>query len=249
MRNLTLSLAILALSCTSSSRPGSLLDVKSRAMRAGYTGDLQVLAGAARDARAIADADPAAAPLAHYWAGYAYWQRAVNGVNVNAPAEQIAADRTAALAEMDAAIAAREAFADAHALAGWLHGWLYTADPDHQDAHVTALRAHHTRARELEPDNPRVLWAYATALQFRDRPAAYKIFDELTQRPDVPKPTAEPDWGVPEAMMSRAWIHANVDGGDLAVGEQLARRALELRPYWSYVKSILIPQIEAKKTH
>lgn len=249
MRNIIFSLAILATSCTSASRPGSLLDVKSRAMRAGYTADLQILADAARDAQAIAAADTAVAPLAHYWAGYAYWQRAVNDVNLNVPAEQVAADRTAALAEMDAAIAAREAFADAHAIAGWLHGWLYTADPEHKDAHVTALRAHHTRARELEPDNPRVLWAYATALQFRDRPAAYKIFDELTQRPDVTKPSAEPDWGLPEALMSRAWIHANVDGGDLAAAEALARRALELRPHWYYVKSILIPQIEAKKAH
>lgn len=164
-------------------------------------------------------------------------------------AKQVAADRAAALAEMDAAIAAREAFADAHALAAWLHGWLYTADPDNRDAHLRALLAHHARARELEPDNPRVLWAHATALQFRDRPASLKMFDELTRRPDVRTPTAEPDWGVPEAMMSRAWMHTNQDGGDLAVGETLARRALELRPGWYYIESILIPQIEAKKAH
>ena len=246
MRNIILSLAILTLSCTSASRPGSLLDVKSRAMRAGYTADLQVLADAARDARALA-ADPAIAPLAHYWAGYAFWQRAVNDVNRNVDARQIAADRDAALAEMDAAIAAREAFADAHALAAWLHGWLYTADPDHKDAHAGAVRAHLTRARELEPDNPRVLWAYATALQFRDRPASLKIFDELTQRADVRKANADPDWGVPEAMMSRAWMHANQPDGNLAIGEQLARRALELRPGWYYIESILIPQIEAKR--
>ncbi|MEK6375982.1 MAG: hypothetical protein AABO58_25170 [Acidobacteriota bacterium] len=248
MRHITLSLIIMTLSCTSASRPGSLLDVKSRAMRAGYTADLQALADAARDARALA-ADPALAPLAHYWAGYAFWQRAVNDVNRNVDTKQVAADRAAALAEMDAAIAAREPFADAHALAAWLHGWLYTADPDNKDAHATAIRAHLTRARELEPDNPRVLWAYATALQFRDRPASLKMFDELTRRPDVRTPTAEPDWGVPEAMMSRAWMHANQDGGDLAVGETLARRALELRPGWYYIESILIPQIEAKKAH
>jgi hypothetical protein len=248
MRTVTVSLIILALGCRSTSPTVSLLDIKSRAMRAGYTADLQALADAARDARALA-ADPAVAPLAHYWAGYAFWQRAINDVNRNVAAEQIASDRAAALAEMDAAIAAREPFADAHAIAGWLHGWLYTADPDNKDAHMKAVRAHHTRARELEPDNPRVLWAYATALQFRDRPAALKIFDELTQRPDVRTATAAPDWGVPEAMMSRAWMHANQDGGDIATAETLARRALELRPGWYYIESILIPQIEAKKAH
>jgi hypothetical protein len=248
MRNAILTLIVLTSSCTSASRPGSLLDVKARAMRAGYTADLGALAAAARDAQALA-ADPAIAPLAHYWAGYAFWQRAVNDVNRNVAAEQVAADRAAALAEMDAAIAARESFADAHAIAAWLHGWLYTADPAHQDAHAAAIRAHLTRARELEPDNPRVLWAYATALQFRDRPGSLRLFDELTQRPDTRGATTDPDWGLPEALMSRAWMHANQEGGDLAAAETLARRALELRPGWYYIESILIPQIEAKKAH
>src|SRR6266511_2314126 len=202
MRNIPLGLLILILFCTSAPKPGSLLDVKSRAMRAGYTADLQALADAARDARALA-ADPAVAPLAHYWAGYALWQRAVNEVNLKSDPAQIAADRDAALAEFEAALAARESFADAHALVAWLHGWLYTADPANKDAHAKAILAHHARARELEPDNPRVLWAYAIALQFRDKPGALRLFDELTKRPDVRAPQSpEPDWGLPEAVMT-----------------------------------------------
>lgn len=241
-------LPFLVLSCTSAVTPGSrLLAIKSKATAAGYTADLQALADAARDAQAIAAADPAIAPLAHYWAGYALWQRAVNDVNLKVDAKQIAADRDAALAELDAAIAARESFADAHALAAWLHGWLYSADPANKDEHAKILRAHLNRARELEPDNPRVLWAYATALQFRDKEGSLRLFDELTRRADVPSHSIEPDWGVPEAMMSLAWMQVNAEHPDLARAETLARQALELRPHWYYVESILIPQIEHKK--
>ena len=245
MRNGPLGLLMFLLFCTAA-RPASLVDVKARAMRAGYTGDLQALSDAARDARALA-ADPAQASLAHYWAGYAFWQRAVNEVNLKADPAQIAADRDAALKEFEAALAAREAFADAHALVAWLHGWLWSADPANKEAHAKELLAHHTRARELEPDNPRVLWAYAIALQFRDKPKALGIFEELTKRPDTHTASADPDWGLPEACMTLAWI--DLGDGNVAAAETLARRARELRPGWHYVEGILIPQIEAKKAH
>ena len=246
MRNAPLGLLFYLLFCTAAPHPTTLVDVKARAMRAGYTADLQALTDAARDARAIA-ADPAQAALAHYWAGYAFWQRAVNEVNLKADPAQIAADRAAALAEFEAALAAREAFADAHALVAWLHGWLWSADPANKDAHAAQIRAHHARARELEPDNPRVLWAYSIALQFRDKPAATRIMEELTKRPDTHTSSAEPDWGLPEAVMTLAWN--DLSAGDVAGAERLAHRAMELQPEWHYVHAILIPQIEAKKTH
>jgi hypothetical protein len=223
----------------------SLLDVKSRALRAGYTADLQALADAARDARVLAVRDPANAALAHYWAGYALWQRAVNDVNRKVDP---AADRAAALVEFDAAIAARERFADAHAIAAWLQGWLYSADPDNKDAHQKAMLAHLSRARELEPDNPRVLWELAYVLQLRDNTRARTMLDELVKRPDTAAPRSlEPDWGLPEALMLQAYNRANMDPTDIAVAERAARRALELRPGWYYVESILLPQIETKK--
>ncbi len=48
-------------------------------------------------------------------------------------------------------------------------------------------------------------------------------------------------------MMSLAWMQVNAEHPDLARAETLARQALELRPHWYYVESILIPQIEHKK--
>jgi hypothetical protein len=234
-------LLLLLSACTSTSR---LVFVKSKAISAGYTADMTALQEAARDARALA-ADPRIAALAHYWAGYALWQRAVNAANLNLDP---AADRAAALVEIDAALAARESFADAHAIAAWLHGWLYHAEPANRDAHQKALIAHLTRARELEPDNPRVLWEAAYVLQVRDNERARRILDDLTRRPDTAAPrTPDPDWGLPEALMLAAYNHANSAPTDLAAAETLARRALELRPGWYYVEKVLLPQIAAKK--
>ena len=231
------------LACASTRTPTSrLLDVKSKAMSAGYTADLTALAEAARDARAIAAEEPKLAAMAHYWAGYALWQRAVNDVNRKVDP---AADRDAALAELDAALAVREPFADAHALAAWLHGWLYGADPANKDAHQKALMAHIARARELEPDNPRVLWEVGYVMQIRDAERGRKILGDLAGRTDAPSPRSlDPDWGVPEALMVLAYNYLNAKPPDVAQAETLARRALELRPHWYYVEAILMPQIE-----
>jgi len=49
MRNAPIGLLILMLFCTSAPRPATLADVKTRAIRAGYTRDLQALADTARD--------------------------------------------------------------------------------------------------------------------------------------------------------------------------------------------------------
>ena len=234
------------LACASTHTPTSrLLAVKSKAMSAGYAADLSALAVAARDARAIAAEEPKLAAIAHYWAGYALWQRAVNDVNRKVdPAE----DRDAALAEFDAALAARESFADAHALAAWLHGWLYMADPANKDAHQKAKLAHMARARELEPDNPRVLWGIGYVLQIRDPERGRKVLGDLANRTDAPSSQSlDPDWGVPEAVMVLAYNYLNAKPPDIAQAETLARRALELRPHWYYIEAILMPQIEQAK--
>lgn len=232
--------------CATTHTPVSrLLAVKAKAMEAGYTADLGALADAAREAKAIAAEDPKLAAIAHYWAGYALWQRAVNDVNRKLDP---ATDRAAALVEFDAAIAAKEPFADAHAIAAWLHGWLWAADPDNKDAHQKAMLAHLTRARELEPDNPRVQWEVGYVLQIRDPERGRKVLGDLAARTDAPSAQSlDPDWGVPEAMMVLSFNHLNAKPPDVAQAETLARRALALRPHWYYVEAVLMPQIEQAK--
>jgi len=57
----------------------------------------------------------------------------------------------------------------------------------------------------------------------------------------------EPSWGKPELMMSLAYCYLNAKSPDLNAAERYARNALEIVPYWHYVRDILLPQIVAAK--
>jgi hypothetical protein len=47
--------------------------------------------------------------------------------------------------------------------------------------------------------------------------------------------------------MSLAWSNLNRTAPDLAAADQYAHQALQLVPYWHYVRDILLPQIQAAK--
>lgn len=64
---------------------------------------------------------------------------------------------------------------------------------------------------------------------------------------DRPKNALDPSWGEPELLMSLAWSSLNRSPKDVGTAESYARSALELIPYWHYVKDILLPQIDAAK--
>jgi hypothetical protein len=48
-------------------------------------------------------------------------------------------------------------------------------------------------------------------------------------------------------MMSLAYCYLNGDSVDISAAERYARNALEIVPYWHYVRDILLPQIVAAK--
>src|SRR5215831_6943294 len=57
----------------------------------------------------------------------------------------------------------------------------------------------------------------------------------------------EPSWGKPELMMSLAYCYLNAESADANTAERYARDALEIVPYWHYVRDILLPQSVATK--
>jgi len=57
----------------------------------------------------------------------------------------------------------------------------------------------------------------------------------------------EPSWGEPELLAALAWTNLNRATPDPAAAEQYARSALEVVPYWHYVRDILMPQIREAK--
>ncbi|HEY2289236.1 MAG TPA: hypothetical protein VGM86_00920 [Thermoanaerobaculia bacterium] len=56
-----------------------------------------------------------------------------------------------------------------------------------------------------------------------------------------------PDWGKPEALMSLAYSHLSQKPPDLDAAGEEAHAALRLQPEWSYVRDVLLPQIEAAR--
>jgi len=48
-------------------------------------------------------------------------------------------------------------------------------------------------------------------------------------------------------MMSLAYCYLNANFADVNTAERYARNALEIVPYWHYVRDILLPQIVAAK--
>jgi hypothetical protein len=48
-------------------------------------------------------------------------------------------------------------------------------------------------------------------------------------------------------MMSLAYCYLNMNAADPNAAERYSRNALEIVPYWHYVRDILLPQIVAAK--
>jgi hypothetical protein len=57
----------------------------------------------------------------------------------------------------------------------------------------------------------------------------------------------EPSWGEPELLMNLAWSSLHKTAPDISAAKQYAENALQLVPYWHYVRDILVPQIQNAK--
>jgi tetratricopeptide (TPR) repeat protein len=107
------------------------------------------------------------------------------------------------------------------------------------------------RAKELEPDNPRVLWVAGGELLFKPaavggNPArAVELYRRAVDLAPAPARSPLPDWGKAESLMALAYAHLNYEPHDLGAARAEAHEALRLEPDWSYMRDILLPQIEA----
>ena len=232
-----------------------LVAAKPKIMSADYRADLDELARLREEVMQLAG-DPALGHLAHYWAGFASWRIAINGASHGMSFGDLKAHLEKAAADFEASIRQKHNFADGYAAAAGVYSWLaafYQNDPAAMRERIEQFRRLLARALELEPNNPRALWVQAAPFLFLppeqggniDRAIEiYRRMDELSQaKSDAGSPL--PDWGKPEALMSLASAHLNHSPPDLASASEEARAALQLQPEWSYVRDILLPQIEA----
>jgi hypothetical protein len=224
-------------------------------MVADYGGDLPALARV-REAAAPLMADPELGHLAAYWSGFAAWRSALNGANRGMAPLELRGHLEVASVDFETAVARQPDFADGHAAAAGVNGWLlhyYRDDAAKTARHAVLALMRLRQATRLAPDSPRLLWVDASFDLFTppalggDPARALATYQRILDLPAAPAAVdGQPDWGRAEAMMSLAWLHSPQGPfTDPEAARREAREALRLAPGWSYVRDVLLPSIES----
>jgi len=203
--------------------------------------------------------DMALASRIRYWRGFAQWRRAINGFNDSIDPKELEQNLKTALDEFKIATEKDPTFVDAKV--GTISCLGYLAFMNRQDqARAKELVGQIVplvkEATDIAPDNPRLIWVRGPIL-WNTPPERdgghdkaienYQRGLELCSKIKTSNDPLEPSWGKPELMMSLAYSYLNTTPDDASAAERYARTALEVVPYWHYVRDILLPQILVAK--
>jgi hypothetical protein len=194
-----------------------------------------------------------------YWRGFAQWRRAINGFNDSIDPTELEQNLETALDEFKIATEKDPTFVDAKV--GTISCLGYLAFMNRQDqARAKELVGQIVplvkEAIDIAPDNPRLIWVRGPIL-WNTPPERggghdkaienYRRGLEACSKIKTSNNPLEPSWGKPELMMSLAYSYLNTTPSDVSAAERSARTALEVVPYWHYVRDILLPQILVAK--
>jgi hypothetical protein len=196
-----------------------------------------------------------------YWRGFALWRRAINGFNDNVDKADLERDLQQAADEFDKSASADPAFVDSKIALGSCYGLLAYAvgkkDAAQQQALAAKSRQALKDAQTAAPDNPRLLWVLGPVYwnipaergggQAKALQAYEQGLETIRSHNDRKPDPLDPSWGEPELLMSLAWSDLNRATPDLKAAEQNAALALQIVPYWHYVRDILMQQIRDAK--
>ena len=203
--------------------------------------------------------DIALASRIRYWRGFAQWRRAINAFNDSIDPKELEQNLKMALDEFKIAMEKDPTFVDAKV--GTISCLGYLAFMNRQDqARAKELVGQIVplvkEAIDIAPDNPRLIWVRGPIL-WNTPPERggghdkaienYRKGLEVCSKIKTSNDPLEPSWGKPELMMSLAYSYLNTTPSDVSAAERYARTALEVVPYWHYVRDILLPQILAAK--
>jgi hypothetical protein len=250
---------------------GSLVDgsreqvtkIVAQIQRADYEGDRAVLRRLHGELAPFVENKELAARVP-YWRGFALWRRAINGFNDKVDATELQEDLKHALDDFNEATGKDTAFVDAKigalSCVGFLAYSVHQQDPGSIRIQELIGQARQLRkdAEAAAPNNPRLLWVVGPMVwnappergggQGKAMELYEKGLEAIRNRKSTASDPLEPSWGEPELFMSLAWSNLNRTTPDLKAAEQYAHSALELVPYWHYVRDILMPQIrEARR--
>lgn len=232
--------------------------IVAQIQRADYEGDRPAMQRGCDELKPFIE-DQKLASRIRYWRGFAKWRRAINGFNDAVDPKELARDLNAALDEFKAAIELDPKFVDAKVGIISSLGFLLFADPKDEGRkkeRVEQILATEKEASAMAPDNPRLIWVHGPILWNsppergggQDKAIGnYERGLEICSKIKTSDDPLEPSWGKPELMMSLSYCHLNANSPDISAAERYARDALEVVPYWHYVRDILLPQILAAK--
>ncbi len=251
--------AVAGLGASAQSARETVIKIVAQIQRADYEGDRPALKRLYDELKPfVEDKDLASRVL--YWRGFALWRRAINGGNDSVDPKEIEGDLNEAVEEFNASAAKDPAFVDAKIGALSCLGYLMymnQKDPARMQELIAQVSPLIKDAKAADPDNPRLIWVLAPMLwnsppergggQGKAIETALKGLEEARKRKGAVQSPLDPSWGEPELLMGLAWDNMHKTAPDLNAAEQYARSALELVPYWHYVRDILLPQIRDAK--
>ena len=232
--------------------------IVAQIQRADYEGDQVVMQRGYDDLKPFLE-DKEFASRIRYWRGFAQWRRAINGFNDAVDPKELEQNLKLALDEFNIAMEKDPAFVDAKV--GMISCLGYLAFMNRQDQArakelVGQIMPLVKQADEMALDNPRLIWVHGPILWNtppergggQDKAILnYQRGLEMCSKIKASADPLEPSWGKPELMMTLAYCYLNAKAADVNAAEHYAREALEIVPYWHYVRDILLPPILAAK--
>jgi hypothetical protein len=224
--------------------------------RADYEGDRPALQRLYAELAPFAENKDLASRV-RYWRGFALWRRAINGFNDNVDPKEMEDDLKMAVEEFEESARKDPRFVDAKigelSCLGFV-AYLNKKDTARVQQYAAKMGPLMADIKAAEPENPRFLWVLGPRVwntpeergggQVKTIEMYQKGLEIIRSRKTAASDPLEPAWGEPELLMSLAWSELNRTTPDLKAAEECACSALELVPYWHYVKNILLPQIE-----
>jgi hypothetical protein len=240
-----------------------VIKIVTQIQRADYEGDRTALKRLHSELAPFVDKKDIAVRV-QYWRGFALWRRAINGFNDHVDPAELQEDLQHAFDEFDEVARKDPAFVDAKigalSCVGFLAYSVHQQDPGSTRIQELMAQTHQLwkDAEAAAPDNPRLLWVVGPMVwnippergggQTKAMEGYKKGLEAIRNHKTAANDPLEPSWGEPELLMSLAWSNLNGTTADLNAADQNARSALELVPYWHYVRDILMSQIrEARK--
>ncbi|PYK90550.1 MAG: hypothetical protein DME40_08155 [Verrucomicrobia bacterium] len=232
--------------------------IVAQIQRADYEGDRTAMQRGYDDLKPFSEEKDIASRI-RYWRGFAQWRRAINGFNDSVDPKELEHDLKTALDEFKIALEKDPTFVDAKvgtiSCLGYL-AFMNRKDQAHAKELVGQIMPLVKEATDMAPDNPRLIWVRGPILwntppergggqnkAIENYQRGLEVCSKIKASDDV----LEPSWGKPELMMSLAYSYLNTTRSDVNAAERCARDALEIVPYWHYVRDILLPQILAAK--